>query len=145
MYYLTSEQSFDAAHFLAGHEGKCKNIHGHRWRVVIQVKCRTLQTGNQFEGMIVDFAQLKEDIRKETDFLDHALIIEKNSLKSATLLALQEEGFRMIELGFRPTAECFAKYFYDRMAEKGYQVKSATIYETPNNFASYEEDPDAAV
>lgn len=145
MYYLASEHSFDAAHFLSGHEGKCKNIHGHRWRVVIEVKSKTLQTGNQFEGMIVDFAQLKEDIKEETDFFDHGLIIEKNSLKASTVVALKEEGFHMIELDFRPTAERFAKYFYDRMAARGYQVKSATIYETPNNYAAYEEDPDDAV
>jgi 7-carboxy-7-deazaguanine synthase len=26
------EQSFNSAHFLAGYQGKCANIHGHRWR-----------------------------------------------------------------------------------------------------------------
>jgi len=145
MYYLASEQSFDSAHFLAGHEGKCKNIHGHRWRVVVKVKSKTLQTGNPYEGMIVDFAQLKEDIKTEADYFDHALLIEKNSLKISTLEALKDEGFRIVELDFRPTAERFAKYFYDRMVGKGYQVKSATIYETPNNYASYEEDPDVTV
>lgn len=145
MYSLKSEQSFDSAHFLAGYEGKCRNIHGHRWRVVIEVKSLTLQIENQLEGMIVDFAQLKNDMKEEVDFLDHALIIEKNSLRSSTFKALKEEGFRIIELDFRPTAERFSKYFYDKMTSKGYQVKSATIYETPNNSASYEEDSDVTV
>lgn len=145
MYYLKSEHSFDSAHFLADYEGKCRNIHGHRWRVVIEVKSLTLQTSKQSEGMIIDFSQLKKDIKEETDFLDHALIIEQNSLKTTTLTALKEEGFRIIEVDFRPTAEQFSKYFYDKMAGRGYQVKSAAVYETPNNCASYEEDSDATV
>jgi len=145
MYYLKSEQSFDSAHFLADYEGKCRNIHGHRWRVIIEVKSLTLQTEKQLEGMIVDFAQLKEDIKEEVDYFDHALIIEKNSLKISTFEALKEEGFRIIEVDFRPTAERFSKYFFDRMVSKGYQVKSTTIYETPNNYASYEEDSDVTV
>jgi 6-pyruvoyltetrahydropterin/6-carboxytetrahydropterin synthase len=140
MYYLKTEHSFDSAHFLAGYKGKCSNIHGHRWRVVIEVKSLTLQTEKQLNGMVVDFSQLKEDIKKEVDFFDHALIIEKNTLKITTLEALKEEGFRIIELNFRSTAERFAKYFYDRMVDRGYRVKSVTVYETPNNAASYEEN-----
>ncbi len=42
MYYLTVENSFDSAHFLHGYEGKCSNLHGHRWRVVVDVACEEL-------------------------------------------------------------------------------------------------------
>lgn len=139
MYSLRAEHSFDSAHFLAGHGGKCSNIHGHRWQVVIEVKSLTLQTNQQLNGMIVDFAQLKKDIKEEVDFLDHVFIIEKNTLKPRTVAALEEEGFQIIVLDFRPTAENMAKYFYDRIKHRGYQVKSSTVYETPNNCASYEE------
>jgi len=145
MYYLKSEHSFDSAHFLANYEGKCKNIHGHRWRVVVEIKSLTLQTEKQLDGMVVDFGELKKDIKEEVDFLDHALIIEKNSLKPATFTALREEGFRIIEFDFRPTAERFSKYFYDKMVEKGYQLKSVTVYETPNNAAIYEGDLDVTI
>ncbi len=139
MYSLRTEHSFDSAHFLAGYEGKCSNIHGHRWQVVIEVKSLTLQTNQQLKGMLVDFAQLKKDIKEEVDFLDHVFIIEKNTLKPGTVAALEDEGFQIVMLDFRPTAENMAKYFYDRMERRGYQVKSATVYETPNNCASYEE------
>ena len=37
MYYLTVENSFDSAHFLHGYEGKCSNLHGHRWTVEVEV------------------------------------------------------------------------------------------------------------
>lgn len=138
MYSLTTEHSFDSAHFLAGYKGKCSNIHGHRWRVIIQVKSLALQTNQQSSGMLVDFTQLKKDIQEEVGLLDHMFIIEKNTLKPGTVAALEDEGFQIIELDFRPTAENMAKYFYDRMVHRGYQVKSATVYETPNNCASYE-------
>ena len=46
----------------------------------------------------------------------------------------------MIFVDFRPTAESFAKYFYDRVKEIGYDVKLAKVYETPNNAASYTQD-----
>lgn len=138
MYSLRTEHSFDSAHFLADYKGKCSNIHGHRWQVVIEVKSKTLQTNQQLNGMLVDFAQLKKDIKEEVDSLDHMFMIEKNTLKPKTIKALEEEGFQILVLDFRPTAENFAKYFYDKMELRGYQVKSATVYETPNNCACYE-------
>ncbi|WP_097006693.1 6-pyruvoyl trahydropterin synthase family protein [Lacrimispora amygdalina] len=140
MYYLETEQSFDSAHFLKGYEGKCKNIHGHRWRVVIEIQSPSLQKEGQTQGMIVDFSRLKEDLKEETDYLDHSLIMEKNSLNPNTLHALWDEEFSVIEVDFRPTAEEFSRYFYEKMSEKGYQVKSARVYETPANCASYGED-----
>ena len=145
MYYLKSEHSFDSAHFLTNYEGKCRNIHGHRWRVIVEIMSATLNKEGQLDGMIVDFSKLKKDLKAEVDYFDHALIIEKGSLKPSTLTALIEEAFHVVEVDFRPTAERFSKYFYDKMTSKGYQVKSATVYETPTNSASYEEDPHDAV
>ena len=45
MYYLKTEHSFDSAHFLAGYEGKCRNIHGHEWRVVIEIWMKKARQG----------------------------------------------------------------------------------------------------
>lgn len=138
MYYLKSEQSFDAAHFLMNYCGKCRNLHGHRWRVIIEIQSLTLNADGPLEGMIVDFSSLKADLIDEVDYFDHALVIERNSLKDSTLTALKDEDFRIVEVDFRPTAERFSKYFYDKMTLRGYQVKRVTVYETPNNFAAYE-------
>lgn len=139
MYSLISEHSFDAAHFLKGYEGKCSNIHGHRWRVVVEIQGDELKKDSHTRGMLIDFDELKETIKKEVDYFDHCLIIEKNSLKENTYNALKDEGFRIVELDFRSTAENFSKYFYDRISEKGYQVKCVFVYETPNNCAVYGE------
>lgn len=137
MYTLTSEHSFDAAHFLHGYNGKCSNIHGHRWRVVVEISSESLKDDNHARGMVVDFDVLKEDVKNMVDIFDHCLIIEKGSLRPETLAALTAERIKMIELEFRTTAENFAKYFYDVMSGRGYDVKTVSVYETPNNRASY--------
>ena len=140
MFTLKTEAAFDSAHFLSGYEGKCRNLHGHRWVISAEIMGENLVPEGQLRGMIVDFGDLKRDIKKLADEFDHAFIYEKNSLKESTVSALKEENFRLIEVGFRPTAENFAEYFYNRLAEFGYNVKSVTVYETPNNCASYTKD-----
>lgn len=135
MYTVTTRSEFDAAHFLAGYEGKCRNIHGHRWAVVLKV----CEPEIKEDGMVVDFKDLKADLRERTEYFDHSLILEKDTLRSTTMAALKEEGFRMVEVPFRPTAEHFARYFYEEMKKKGYAVKSAAVYETPTNCAEYGE------
>lgn len=137
MYTLMSEASFDSAHFLAGYKGKCKNIHGHRWTIKIEICGEILQETGDFRGMLVDFGDIKNELKELADNLDHALIIEKGTINKKLLAALLESDFRVIELDFRPTAENFAKYSFDYFIEKGFSVKQATVYETPTNFATY--------
>ena len=137
MYQLTTEHSFDSAHFLAGYDGKCGNLHGHRWRVLLTVQSETLREDQQQKGMCVDFAELKKDLRTELDALDHVLIIEQCSLRESMMKALQEEKFQVVEMPFRPTAENFARYFYELFTLKGYPVAKVELYETPNNSAVY--------
>lgn len=139
MYILKTNASFDSAHFLKDYEGKCANIHGHRFKVAVRIGSEVLEENGANRGMIVDFSKLKEELGLLAKELDHSLIIEKNSLKEKTLMALREEKFRVIEVDFRPTAENFAKYFYDKMKAFGYHVIETTVYETPNNCASYKE------
>jgi 6-pyruvoyltetrahydropterin/6-carboxytetrahydropterin synthase len=129
MYILSCEASFDAAHFLTNYEGKCKNIHGHRWRVVLSIK------GDPCNGMVVDFNIIKKDLKELCDYFDHSFIVEKNSLKKELFDMLQEE-FLIRVVDFRTTAENFSKYFFDKMSEK-YDVYDVTVYETPNNSARY--------
>ncbi len=140
MYTLKTKSSFDSAHFLAGYEGKCKNIHGHRWTVEIEVGDKYLIQEGTTREMVVDFGDLKKDLRSKTEELDHCLIMEKGTLKETTLEALLSENFRILQFNFRPTAENLAKFFYQYMADKGYHVVKASVFETPNNVASYTEE-----
>lgn len=137
MYYLKAEASFDAAHFLAHYQGKCHNIHGHHWIVEMRISGAQLQTTEQENGMLVDFSQLKHDLKQLADTMDHTFIYETGTLRAQTCEALMQDGFSLTEVAFRPTAENFAKYFFDCMTQRGYTVAEATVYETPNNCASY--------
>lgn len=137
MYKLKTKASFDSAHFLKDYEGKCSNIHGHRWTVEIEVGAETLESDTQNRGMVVDFSNLKKDLREIADHFDHSLIMETGSLRQATEDALIAENLRIVKVDFRPTAENFAKYIYDEMTSRGYKVIEASVYETPNNVASY--------
>jgi 6-pyruvoyltetrahydropterin/6-carboxytetrahydropterin synthase len=60
MYKLKVQGHFDAAHFLPWHEGKCKNLHGHRWEVEIVIESETLDEN----GIVVDFALLKDILKR---------------------------------------------------------------------------------
>lgn len=139
MYFLTAEAAFDSAHFLYGHEGKCANLHGHRWRVIAKIAGEFLQENMEKAGMLVDFSDLKQEVRTLADGLDHRLLIEKGTLLLATMDALESEGFEVISLPFRPTAENLAKYLFDSLKSLGFPMHSMSVYETPDNCAIYEE------
>lgn len=130
MNYIQTEASYDAAHFLTNYDGKCRNIHGHRFRVKIEIK------GELTNGMLVDFTELKKDLKNLVDYFDHTFIVEENSIKPL-LLKMLKEDFLIREVPFRTTAENFSKYFYDKLKEK-YNVSFVEVYETPTNCARYQ-------
>lgn len=138
MYVLKTSASFDSAHFLSGYNGKCANIHGHHWVIEVSVNGETLHESGTKKDMLIDFGVLKHEVRELADSFDHALIYEENTLRPSTAEALNSEGFRLIVVPFRPTAENFAKYFYEYLKEKHLPVKSVAVYETPENCAVYE-------
>lgn len=138
MYTIETQTSFDSAHFLAGYQGKCGNIHGHRWTVKVIAKGAALEeTQTQTRGMLMDFSQLKEALQEMGNALDHVLILECGTMAEDTLQCLKRDGFRLVEVDFRPTAENFARWFYDRLIEQGFTLQSVIVYETPNNCAAY--------
>lgn len=138
MYRLKVKAAFDSAHFLSGYNGKCANIHGHRWTVEVEIKGEELQQTGEKIGMLIDFGDLKKAVKELADSFDHALIYESGSLRENTLAALIDENFRLIEVSFRPTAENFAKHFYDILSGQELEISSVTVYETPDNCAVYE-------
>lgn len=139
MYSLKTSAAFDSAHFLKGYSGKCSNIHGHRWIIEVEISGESLRQHGEKRGMLIDFSDLKKCVKALADEFDHCLIIEQNSLKENTLNALKGERFKIIELEFRPTAENFAYCFYNRLKTQ-LPVSCVTVYETPNNSASYKEE-----
>ena len=85
MYRLKTSSSFDSAHFLAGYEGKCANIHGHRWKIEAEFSGEKLAESGDKRGMLIDFGDIKSAVRALADSFDHALIYEEKSMKAETV------------------------------------------------------------
>ena len=140
MYTLEASAAFDSAHFLSGYSGKCANIHGHRWVIKVNAASKTLVESGEKRGMVIDFGDLKKAVRALADSFDHALIYEAGTLKQQTENALICDGFRLIPVPYRPTAENFARDFFASLKEIGLPVVRVAVYETPDNCAAYSEE-----
>jgi len=137
MYYLQTEAHFDAAHFLTGYPGKCSNLHGHRWRVVLELEAQELAKDNACAGMLVDFSAVKAALKEECEAFDHKFIFERGTLPAELVKMLKAQSFELVELPFRPTAENLARYFYERMIALKFPVSLCRVYESPENCAAY--------
>ena len=145
MYGLKTEAAFDSAHFLTDYFGKCENLHGHRWRVVVYLEVPELQSEGTMRDMVLDFGIFKQHVRTLAAELDHTFLVEEGSLAPATIAALEAEGFNLTTLPFRTTAENLARYFCERLTAEGLPVAQVDCYETPNNCAIYRAEAHRAV
>lgn len=69
---LTKEFKFEAAHQLHNHNGKCRKLHGHSYRVVVEVQGEVRDAdGGPDEGMVIDFGHIKDVWRDFEPLLDH--------------------------------------------------------------------------
>ena len=137
MYGLKTEAAFDSAHFLADYYGKCENLHGHRWRMVVYLEQEELQKEDTMRDMVLDFGVFKKAVRALAEELDHTFLVEEGTLKPSTIAALESEGFTLTILPFRTTAENLARYVCARLCGEGLPVSQVDMYETPNNCAIY--------
>ena len=140
MYELKTETAFDSAHFLTDYYGKCENLHGHRWRVVVYLRQEKLQTEGTMKDMVLDFTAFKRIVRAQAEAMDHMFLVEEGSLAPATVAALEGEGFSLLMLPFRTTSENLARYFAEKLIEQGLDISRVEMYETPNNCAIWYAD-----
>ena len=126
MYELKTEAAFDSAHFLTDYYGKCENLHGHRWRVVVYLRQERLQTEGTMKDMVLDFGEFKRIVRAQAEAMDHTFLVE--------------EGFSLLVLPFRTTSENLARYFANKLIEQGLAISRVEMYETPNNCAIWHAD-----
>ena len=132
---VTKTVRFDAAHILTNHQGLCKNLHGHTYRVDVSVA----QTDGAGGDMVVDFKELKR-IAAETicDRFDHAFMYNTASEGEREIAAVVEKhGMRTVALPFRSTAENLAKLFFDDLRAKVPGLASVRVWETADSCAEY--------
>ena len=139
MFILKNEIQFDTAHYLSGYEGKCSNIHGHRYRLVVELSSDNLQASGQCRGMVADFSDVKKAMRAIAEQYDHKLLIEDNEDGRAVAEALSNvpNQFAIVMVPYRPTAEEMSRDIYYQMKNAGYPVYSVELYETPTNSCKY--------
>jgi 6-pyruvoyltetrahydropterin/6-carboxytetrahydropterin synthase len=141
MFTLKSEIGMDIAHYLVGYDGKCKNIHGHRYRLIIKVSAETLQTKGQLRGMVDDFGNIKGALQKISDQFDHKLLLEDNvaGQKIAAFFKENEFGFDVVMVPYRTTVEEMSRDIFRRIRSYGVHVTEVEMYETPTNSCIYSE------
>ncbi len=72
-WFLRVEDEFGAAHQLRNYGGKCEDLHGHNFRVEVQISGSCLQTDS---GILLDFKVLKSRLREVLERLDHRFLNE---------------------------------------------------------------------
>ncbi len=136
MITATKTVKFDAAHVLTNHQGLCKNLHGHTYRVDVSA------AGNGSSDMVIDFKELKA---LATDVIcsrfDHAFIYNTESPGECEIAAVVEKNhMRTVAIPFRSTAENLARHFYGLMAPKmpeSARLVSVKVWETADSCADY--------
>ena len=133
---VTKTVRFDAAHILTNHQGLCRNLHGHTYRVDISVSREDpLEEGD----MVIDFMELKRLATAEIcDRFDHAFIYNTSSEGEREIAAVVEKhGMRTVALPYRSTAENLARHFYETLVSLVPGLSAVTVWETADSSATY--------
>ena len=132
---VTKTVKFDAAHVLTDHQGLCRNLHGHTYRVDVSVS--TEADGD----MVIDFKELKGILAEVIlDRFDHSFIYNTGSAGESEIAAVVEKhGMRTVAIPFRSTVENLAKMFYNELKDRFPGLSSVKVWETADNCAEYRE------
>lgn len=154
---ITKEIEIDLAHRIPNHNGKCYNIHGHRYKVEVGVNDKLVsEEGSSDEGTVIDFSDLKAIMMEEIDEkFDHSLCVFEDDILFPIFKSLEEgesvhtvhgdvesyRPFKIVILNFISTAENFAKYLYfvlkGRLSKKDISIAHVKVWETPTCTAVY--------
>ena len=137
MLTATKTIKFDAAHVLTNHEGLCKNLHGHTYRVDVSVT----QAEGDASDMVIDFKDLKR-IATEVicERFDHAFVYNTESEGEREIAAVVERyGMRTVAIPFRSTAENLAKLFYGKLKARIPGLSAVKVWETADSSAECRE------
>lgn len=141
------EVQFDAGHRVPEHDSKCRNPHGHRYRVVVRVRGPIVEHGAE-AGMVMDFGRLKALLTELVhDRYDHGFVVASSDQAMLTALYAGSDmdvaasacaPWRTVVVPWVPTAENFAQAIFvdvaQRIAEVGRDVEvvQVDVWETPN-------------
>ena len=135
MLKATKTVRFDAAHVLTNHQGLCKNLHGHTYRVDVSVA----QPDDDARDMVIDFKDLKRIANEVVCArFDHAFIYSTASTGEREIAAVVEKnGMRTVAIPFRSTAENLAKLFFGELRAHVPGLVAVKVWETADSAAEY--------
>lgn len=142
MIRITKIFSFETAHVLYNYDGKCKNMHGHSYKLYVTVKGNPIQDINHPKnGMVVDFGDIKNIVKREIiDLWDHSVLLNANTPHKELGQDLESKGHRVIYCNYQPTCE---NMLYD-IAEKiknhlpqGVTLAYLKMHETENSYGEW--------
>ena len=122
---------FDAAHRLTFHQGKCRYVHGHRWRVDVQIGVE------EYKDMVLDFGDIK---RLLTEHFDHKILIYEKDAELLRVASEMTDVFQACVLPCETTAENLASVIrgmiQNIMTTGEPAPVTVTVFETPNSAAT---------
>ncbi|NOL49154.1 6-carboxytetrahydropterin synthase QueD [Pelistega europaea] len=131
--------TFDSSHLLDGHDGKCKNLHGHTYKLEVEISGDLIADGPK-EGMVLDFGDVKNVVKQYVlDRMDHAFLYNRLSEREKTIASLLEGwGLKTYALEQRTTAEVMSYHIFQILQQQGLPVTRVRLWETPTSYSEYE-------
>ena len=139
---ITKQFSFETGHALYGYDGKCKNVHGHSYKLSVTVIGHPIaDTSHVKYGMVIDFGDLKKIAKEEVvDVFDHATVFNKNTPHVELAKTLADSGHNVLLVDYQPTSEMmvidFAKKISRRLPQ-GVTLHSLKLQETETSYAEW--------
>ncbi|SDE97081.1 6-pyruvoyltetrahydropterin/6-carboxytetrahydropterin synthase [Pricia antarctica] len=139
---ITKQFNFETGHALYGYDGKCRNVHGHSYKLSVTVIGTPISdTSNVKLGMVIDFGDLKKIVKEEiVDQFDHATVFNKNTPHVELAKELIDRNHQVILADYQPTSENmvidFAVKIKARLPEN-IQLYSLKLQETETSYAEW--------
>ncbi|ADF50497.1 MULTISPECIES: 6-pyruvoyl trahydropterin synthase family protein [Zunongwangia] len=139
---ITKQFSFETGHALYGYDGKCRNVHGHSYKLSVTVIGEPItDTENVKYGMVIDFGDLKKIVKSEiVDQFDHATVFNQNTPHIELAKELKNRGHHVILVDYQPTSENMVIDFAEKIKKHlpdHIQLHSLKLQETESSFAEW--------
>jgi len=144
---ITKEIEIDMAHRVPFHASKCRNLHGHRYKIEVWVDDKLIEEhGNAAQWMVIDFSDLKEVMMTEIDErYDHGAVFYEWDIYREKLMEMMDlddqRKDKLHFVSFIPTAENLCKMWFELiewpLKERGVKIKHVKVWETPTSTAIY--------
>ena len=139
---ITKQFSFETGHALYGYDGKCKNVHGHSYKLSVTVIGKPISDNSNVKfGMVIDFSDLKKIVKEEiVDVFDHATVFNKNTPHVELAAELKNRGHHVILVNYQPTSENMVTDFAQKIKNRlpaDIKLHSLKLQETDTSFAEW--------